>query len=166
MRKRRISIAAAAVVAFLAALALFRVNTGASMRGTLLLRLFRDARVGDHVTVCLPEPHARFAHQRGFVKKRFLSPCGTGVVLFKELAAGPGEHVSLLPHHAPKINGQPRGAAPSPVDSRGRLLDQALVHRVLTANECVVLGDHVRSWDSRYFGVVPCGVLEAVVIVR
>ena len=146
---------------FLFLLGTFRFNLSGSMEARLMLKTFQIPRQGDIVLVCLPEEIAQIAHERGYARRKVLSPCESGVVLLKRLVGVPGDVVSLSPDAPPKINHLPHGSLPAQADSLGRTLFPARTTRILRKDECVVLGDHVRSWDSRYFGLVPCKSLQS-----
>lgn len=114
-----------------------RVDLSSSMPAGVLIVSDERPQVGDEVEFCLP------AHALEFAKPLLpKGSCPGGVVpLHKRLVA-----VGAAPDLPP---GKPK-------DRLGRLLPEP----DLTQRGCWVLGESPDSFDSRYFGAVPCDRLK------
>jgi conjugative transfer signal peptidase TraF len=151
-------------IVFVAAAFDLRVNTTRSMP----LGLYREVPLrlerGAWVIFCLPEEPARLGRERAYLRG---GACSNGSQeLVKEIAAIPGDHITLS-LAGMVVNGRTiPGTAIQAVDHRGRMLfHAALGHRCVHPGELWVLGidPHV-SWDSRYFGPVPIDQVRAAAI--
>lgn len=150
--------AAAVLAAFTAAAAAagavgWRVNTTQSLDGVFYkVAPIAQAKVGDYVEFCRPLPV-------GNVPK---GPCPDGSAkLLKRVIAVAGDQVVFMPH---EIAVYRKGSAVPmiyrarwyPKDSRGNDLPHPSwggeIH--LYEGDVVVIGDHERSLDSRYWGIV------------
>jgi conjugative transfer signal peptidase TraF len=117
---------------------------------------------GDLVIACLPLELAQFAHARGYLARG--RGCGDGIEpVRKRIGALPGDTVQITRDFV-AINGHRlENSATVSRDSRGR----SLTH--VTPGRYTVQPDHAwlsgtndaRSWDSRYFGPVPIGSVQA-----
>ena len=124
-------------------------------KGLYRARWGPEIRRGDLIRVCLPEHVAHEARARGYL--------GPGTC--EGDAAPIGKVVWGLPRDTVYIG--PEGVligsestVPAPVqerDTRGRPVPNALGTWVLDSDECLVLSTHSpQSYDSRYFGPIPC----------
>ncbi len=130
-------------------------NASGSVPYGLYLRLDRPAALGDLAAACLPEDLARFARARGYALSGSLCPGGTAPVL-KRLAARAGAQIALDRGEV-SIDGTrwPRGEVRSE-DSAGRPVPTQIVYPYLVpGGQVLLLGDHPRSFDGRYFGPLP-----------
>ena len=139
-----------------------RVNVSPSMMPTLLWVSDGPARRGDDVVFCAPEPVAALGVRKGYVERSRFRGCASGVMLFKRLVARPGDRIQVIEGEAPRVNGVAWGGVPPAVDSQGRWAPVRSIDRWLLPGECWVLGEIARSFDSRYFGPVPCAGLRKV----
>ncbi len=107
------------------------------------MRTWQPVRTGDYVLVRARSAPARQATALGLV------PSGTPLV--KRVAAADGDRVCWTPQEV-QINGHP--AAPLLPRSAQGLPPLAGCLR-LGAGQLLLLQDHPRSFDSRYFGPAP-----------
>jgi len=118
-----------------------------------------SVKVGDTVQACLPVKLAQFAREQGILTR---GVCPTGVEpIVKVLAATAGDTITVTPA-AVLVNGRawPDSAIRS-VDSSGRpvTMHMPLGVRRLAGDDVLLLGRFPRSWDGRYFGVLPRSVI-------
>lgn len=126
-------------------------NASGSVPYGLYLRLGRPAEVGDLVAACLPEDIACFARERGYLLSGSLCPGGATPVV-KRLAARFGAWVEVA-EGTISIDGTswPGGAVRS-ADSQGRPMQPVETPYRVPAGQVLLLSDHPRSFDGRYFG--------------
>ena len=110
---------------------------------------------GDLLRICIPAPIASSARARGYLGA---GPCPGGAAPVGKMVVGlPGDTVAVgraLIRIGTKVS---IAASLRARDSRGRPVEGAAGVHVLTENECFVLSTFSRhSYDSRYFGPVPC----------
>jgi conjugative transfer signal peptidase TraF len=156
--------ALSAGVAVLANTLGLRINTTASMPIGLYRVVQLRLKRGAWVVFCLPEEAAHVGLERAYLHR---GPCpGGSQELIKEIAALPGDRVTLSPSGL-TVNGSAiPGAALHTVDRARRMLAHApFGEKVVSPGELWVLGvDHRMSWDSRYFGPVPVDRVRAAAI--
>jgi conjugative transfer signal peptidase TraF len=122
---------------------------------------------GDLVVACLPPPIAQWGWARGYLAG---GSCSNGIEpVVKKLGALPGDTVGIFPSFV-VVNGvRYPNSQTAPLDSHSRPLPHvAWGVRQVRDGEIWLFGfNDWRSWDSRYFGPVPCtdvgGVLAPVV---
>lgn len=104
---------------------------------------FRKLAKGELVSVCLPHRWAVFAQERGFIGGG--GQCADqSMPLIKQIGGVAGDKVYVAP-------GSVRH-----VDSRGRPMPHLMFGQVVVPEGMIWLqGDDPRSFDSRYYGVVP-----------
>lgn len=133
-----------------------RVNFTGSMPVGVYRRIAIASPIerGDVVLVCLTEPVAQFAHERGYVPRG--GRCSAELVpIGKFVMALPGDTVSVTPEGI-FVNGVlVPGSRPLDRDHRGRSLPRLAPgpHRVESGTLWIV-GSSDRSFDSRYIGAV------------
>lgn len=130
-------------------------NASGSVPLGLYLRLDRPAALGDLVAACLPEDLALFARARGYALSGSLCPGGAAPVL-KRLAARVGARIELR-EAAVAVDGArwPSGEVRTE-DSAGRPISATVAYPyVVPGGKVLLLGDHPRSFDGRYFGPLP-----------
>ena len=123
-----------------------RVNVSDSLPGWVYVTQPIDrAQRGDYVSFCPPVDVGSLPRGN----------CAVGsMALIKRVVAAEGDTVRFAPGLI-EVNEQSFEVPMAAVDSRGRTLPQAAPGvQVLGAGQVVVLGDHERSLDSRYFGVL------------
>jgi conjugative transfer signal peptidase TraF len=146
-----------ALSALLANAAGFRVNVTPSVPlGVWRVHPVQAVKRGDVVTLCVPDsPIAREAKARGYFMD---GDCpGSYLPLIKPVAAIAGDEVTLTAAGV-AINSQLRpGTEPLDRDTKGRSLAPAFLgSERVPAGMVFVLSDYNRrSFDSRYFGMVP-----------
>lgn len=104
--------------------------------------------------ICLPEAIARLGLERGYIAH---GSCPGGVEqVGKRVVAMAGDVVSVM-EDGVYVNGELiPDSKPLSVDSLGREMDQFRVNEQrLETGYMFVLSEHVRGWDSRYYGPVP-----------
>lgn len=129
-------------------------NASGSVPYGLYLRLDRPAEKGDLVAACLPKDLARYGHERGYLLAGSRCPARTAPVL-KRLAARSGEWTELV-EGALSIDGTrwPRGEVRTE-DSASRPIPTFVTYPyVVPFGQVLLLGDHSRSFDGRYFGPI------------
>jgi len=124
-----------------------RINVSDSLPGWVYVTQPIDrAQRGDYVSFCPPVDVGSLPRGN----------CAVGsMALIKRVVAAEGDVVRFAPGLI-EVNDEQSFEVPmAAVDSRGRALPQAAPGvQVLDAGQVVVLGDHERSLDSRYFGVL------------
>lgn len=111
----------------------------------------RPPQVGGYALVEIPRAVAAVARDRGY---------WTGSPLWiKRIGAVAGMHVCTDSDQL-AIDGRPVGRIFS-ADSAGRPIPRVRLCRTLVGAEVFVLGDHERSFDSRYFGLVDRGDVQS-----
>jgi conjugative transfer signal peptidase TraF len=105
---------------------------------------------GDYVIACLPESIAAFGLQRGYL---IPGDCPRHVApIVKVLVAHGGDTLTLASQQTTVNTVRVGGALPSH-DGYGRALPHMPFGTYRVAEGSVwLLGEHHRSWDSRYFG--------------
>lgn len=163
-------IAAAAVLAVALPLAAAGVvpfaiiNVSPSMPMGLYVRTsVNSLRAGDIVAVCLRDrAHRKFvamALSRGYIWNDRLGSCAVGAWRFaplvKRIVAVSGDTVQIG-RSGIFVNGRrEQQSRPLRVDSKGRALPQVRLSVRVPRGEYVIEGENPRSYDSRYFGLVP-----------
>lgn len=115
---------------------------------------------GQVVTLCLPEPAATFAQERGYIGSGYCP--GNRDVLIKPIAALPGDTIGIFPEGV-SVNGV---AVPHSevaiVDSRSRRVPAVPfgVYPVPSGTVFVISTHDPLAYDSRYFGPVPIANLR------
>lgn len=124
-------------------------------RGWYRVEKRQGIRRGDTLLTCLPPEIGRFAVRRGYVLPG-RCPGGTGYI-GKPVRAIAGDTVTVN-RHAVTINSWAPVIAPAQQrDRRGRTINGLTGRHVLKSNECFILSTNSpHSFDSRYFGAVPC----------
>lgn len=133
------------------------VNTSTSLPlGFYRTTKKRTLEHGDILRTCLPDTLTQLAIQRGYLR-RGVCPGGS-TRIGKPVIALQGDTVTVLED---KIRVAGYGAFDAPVyafDRRGRRLPNAIGVHILSPGECFLLSTHSKlSYDSRYYGPVPCG---------
>lgn len=143
-----------------------RWNASPSVAPGLYVERQRPPGRGDLVAVCLPEPIARWARGRGYLRRG--SCPGGSARLGKLIAAVEGDHVEVRDLGI-AVNGRWLEATRRVgLDSRGRPVPLAPVGELVLGPGELWLhsGRRVRSFDSRIFGPLEVsrvqGVLEPV----
>lgn len=143
----------------------FRVNATASMPVGLwrVAPVPAELRRGEVVTVCPPDTaRTRDAAARGYIAA---GTCPGGYEpLIKPVAAVAGDQV-MVGRAGISVNGVLLdGTAQLGRDSAGRVLQAVPMgaHPVPAGHVWLLAGHNVHSWDSRYFGPVPVGDVQAV----
>ena len=135
-------------------LAGLRLNFSSSLPPGLYRTTDPALRRGSVVLLCVPEPWATLAQERGYLA-RGSCPAGTEP-LGKRVAALPGDWAEVT-EEGLRVNGKLlRETAPLRIDSRGRRMPALSPLRFsLRRREILVFTSHPRSFDSRYFGAIP-----------
>lgn len=135
----------------------YRFNSTVSMPSGIYQLDAGQPRKGDSVALCLSDRQAAFAHQRGYLKE---GSCANNVQpLLKILGGIEGDVVTI------KNNTVQIGNLVLPThgkDQLGRSLVQELQAGVIPQGQAFVYTPHERSYDSRYFGLVPWASLQKV----
>jgi len=133
----------------------FRINWTSSMPIGLYREVPARLERGEIVLVCLPEEIAQVGRQRRYLP---LGDCPEGVSpIVKKIVAIAGDEIELQEEFL-AVNGVVVDRTPlRSSDSLARPMDHVPLGRRLVADgEVWVLGsERSRSWDSRYFGLVP-----------
>jgi len=127
--------------------------------GLYLTRVSDTARRGDAVLLCLPAHVFQLGRTRGYLPRRRGSQrCpARGTEVVKMVAGLPGDTVHVASDSIRLAQGVVLYAPVFPKDSRGRPLGNAIGTHILGEEECFLLSTYSeRSFDSRYFGPVPC----------
>ncbi|MCY4171571.1 MAG: conjugative transfer signal peptidase TraF [Bacteroidetes bacterium] len=133
------------------------VNTSTSVPlGLYHMTKVSDLKRGDVIRLCLPEALNRFAIKRGYLRQGVCPGGATRVG--KPVIALHGDTV-VVTEKAVQINGSDMLEVPvSMHDRRGRCLANAIGIHILAPDECFLISTHHQlSYDSRYYGPVPCG---------
>ena len=132
------------------------VNTSASLPfGFYRITKAANLKRGDVLRTCLPDTLSQFAVQRGYLRQ---GTCpGGSTRIGKPVIALQGDTVSVSDQYI-QVKGH-RGFE-IPIyehDRRGRRLSNAIGTHVLPPGTCFLLSTHsALSYDSRYYGPVPC----------
>lgn len=110
---------------------------------------------GDIVRLCLPPQLGRRAVRKDYVHRG--SCPGGSRRIGKPVVAVAGDTV-IVAEDSIQINHEPPIYAPIQFqDRRGRVMIRTTERAVLNSGECFLLSSHSQfSFDSRYFGPVPC----------
>ena len=133
------------------------VNTSASLPfGFYRVTKVANLKRGDVLRTCLPDTLSQFAVQRGYLRQ---GTCpGGSTRIGKPVIALPGDTV-LVSNQNIQVKGHRDFEMPIyERDRRGRYLSNAIGTHVLSPGACFLLSTHsMLSYDSRYYGPVPCG---------
>ena len=161
----RITALAAALLLYLAAPAMragpppVLLVTTCSVPCGLYWRRPGPPRPGDLVAACLPREQAALALARGYVTRSRRCPAGETPIL-KRLVTGPGARVDYRRQLLTV------GGAPLPrsslrqLDRAGRPLPVSVTYPyTVPPGRVLLLAEHSDSYDGRYFGPVPRGLV-------
>lgn len=145
-------------VAAVFALAGIRVNASAS----LPIGLYRTTsdRTAKLVEFCPAEPYANLSASRGY---RGRGNCPDGAEpLMKPIVAVQGDVVDVSPQGVAVNGGSLPNSRPLPFDTKNRSLNHWPFgkYRVSPGTAWVISSFNSRSFDSRYFGPIPTGVIR------
>lgn len=110
----------------------------------------------DIAQACLPSALAQYALQRGYLERG--GSCADGSIPIVKVIAATSSDRIVIADDGVSIDGKPwPDSALRRYDSAGRRVDLRLPSgRYSCAPDSVFLmGEHPRSWDSRYWGCVP-----------
>ena len=133
------------------------VNTSASLPfGFYRVTKVANLKRGDVLRTCLPDTLSQFAVQRRYLRH---GTCpGGSTRVGKPVIAMQGDTVVVSDRYI-QVKGH-RGFE-IPIyehDRRGRRLSNAIGTHVLPLDTCFLLSTHsALSYDSRYYGPIPCG---------
>ncbi len=133
------------------------VNTSTSLpTGLYRITKVSDLERGDILRICLPEVLSQFAVQRGYLRQGICPGGATRVG--KPVVALQGDTV-LVTRQKVQVKGHQSFDVPIyEHDRKGKGLSNAIGVHVLSPGECFLLSTHSSlSYDSRYYGPVPCG---------
>lgn len=133
------------------------VNTSASLPfGFYRVTKVANLKRGDVLRTCLPDTLSQFAVRRGYLRQGTCS--GGSTRIGKPVIALQGDTVLVSDQY---IQVKGHGGFETPIyerDRRGRRLSNAIGIHVLSPGTCFLLSTHSAfSYDSRYYGPVPCG---------
>ena len=121
----------------------------------IYLRLDRPAARGDLVAACLPEDLARYGHERGYLLAGSRCPARTAPVL-KRLAARSGAWIEIVEGSVSIDRASWPGSEVRTRDSAGRPIPSLVKFPyVVPVGQVLLLSEHPRSFDGRYFGPIP-----------
>ncbi|MCY3999516.1 MAG: conjugative transfer signal peptidase TraF [Bacteroidetes bacterium] len=134
------------------------VNTSTSLPlGFYYMKKVQVLKRGDVIRLCLPEEISKFSVERGYLRhgtcsggstrigKPVLALHGDTVVVTQKMIHVKGHHSFNIPIHTH--------------DQRGKRLPNAIGTHILKEGQCFLLSIHHKlSYDSRYYGPIPCGV--------
>ncbi len=133
------------------------VNTSRS----LPLGFYRITKVatlerGDVLRTCLPDTLSEFAVQRGYLRQGI---CPGGSTRIGKPVIALQRDTVLVSDQFIQVNGDRRIEIPIyEQDRKGRRLPNAIGTHVLSVGTCFLFSPHsALSYDSRYYGPVPCG---------
>lgn len=134
-----------------------RFNFTASMpRGVYLVEAVQPQK-GDMVAFCLPAVQAEFAYTQGYLQQ---GTCTSGVQGLLKILGGVAGDIVITKNNTIQV-----GDVILPIygtDQLGRLLIQELQAGVIPEGKAFVYAPYSRSYDSRYFGLVPRASLQKV----
>lgn len=168
MKKKNILFTILAITIFSLLLQLLMSKTGiwinltSSMPPGIYLQQERSFNKNDYVISCLPKEASVISHERGYLGygKCYMHTAPVG----KKLIALEGDH-ALIDERGIHINGELlKNTSPMKYDGEGRAMSHAHIKRKLEKNEILLALDNPRSFDSRYFGVVPRENLQAKIV--
>ncbi len=115
-----------------------------------------DLRYGQILRMCLPSRLGQMAVKRGYLRQ---GNCPGGAAqIGKHLIALPGDTVQVTDERIRVFGHEEFNAPVYAQDRRGQGLSNAMGIHVLQSGECFLLSTHSPfSFDSRYYGPVPCG---------
>lgn len=128
------------------------INTTNSIPLGVYIERSGTPKKGDLVKVCLPESNiAEIALERHYISKGFC-PDGYGHIL-KQIKAAEGDLV-FIGSQGVLINGQLlQNSQPMISDLDGKKMPVLHLQKTLTADEFLLVTDHPKSFDGRYFGI-------------
>ena len=139
-----------------ASLPLF-INTSSSLPyGFYRVTKVSELRPGHVLRTCLPDSLNRIAVQYGYLHR---GTCSGGAARIGKPIIAMQKDTVLVSDQVTQVNGRSYFKAPVYThDRRGNRLPNAIGTHVLKPGECFLLSTHsMRSYDSRYYGPVPCG---------
>lgn len=134
-----------------------RFNFTASMPRGVYLLVQGQPQKEDMVTFCLPADQAEFAYSQGYLQQ---GTCVGGVQGLLKILGGVAGDTVIITNNTIQI-----GNVTLPTygtDQLGRLLIQELEAGVIPEGKAFVYAPYDRSYDSRYFGLVPRASLQKV----
>lgn len=101
------------------------------------------------------------AKERGYLLSGIACPFGTAS-LIKKIAALPGDHL-ITDEHGLIVNGwRFQNSKPLPQDGKGRPMQPATFNGIVPDGYTWLVSTHsAKSYDSRYFGLVPLSNIKA-----
>lgn len=136
----------------------FFINTSTSLPlGLYHITKVSTLKRGDVIRLCLPKALNRFSTERGYLRQGGCS--GGATRIGKPIFALHGDTV-VVSEKVTLIKGSTRLEAPIYThDRRGRHLPNAIGIHILQPDDCFLISTHHQlSYDSRYYGPVPCGI--------
>ncbi len=136
----------------------FFVNTSTSLPlGLYHMTKASTLKRGDVIRMCLPEALNRFSIERGYLRQGVCP--GGATSIGKPVVALHGDTV-IVHEKMTQVKGSENLNAPIYIhDREGRRLPNAIGTHILKAEECFLISTHhPLSYDSRYYGPVPCGI--------
>ena len=133
------------------------VNTSASLPfGLYRVTKVANLKRGDVLRTCLPDTLSQFAVQRGYLRQGICPGGSTRVG--KPVIALQGDTVLVSDRYI-QVKGHWDFETPIYAhDRKGRRLPNAIGTHVLSPGKCFLLSTHsMLSYDSRYYGPIPCG---------
>ena len=131
-------------------------HTNSMPIGTYLyIKRFSKVELGDKVAACISDDRMRLeAIQRGYISVFKSSPCAnSSEVIVKHVVGIPGDLITKestgIYINGTLINNSKIFA----VDGSGRFLPE-ISNGIVPRNKFVLIGDSVKSFDSRYFGLI------------
>jgi len=133
------------------------VNTSASLPfGFFRITKVASLERGDVLRTCLPDTLSQFAVQRGYLRQ---GTCPGGSTRIGKPVIGLQGDTVVVSDRYIQVKGY--RAFEIPIyehDRRGRRLPNATGIHVLSPGTCFLLSTHsALSYDSRYYGPIPCG---------
>ncbi len=134
---------------------MYSLNTSSSMPiGYYKLLAAVNIHKDDLVIVCLKDSKLKKdAIEKGYLEVVNHERCDI-VPLLKKVVAEAQDHI-VVTGEGVFINGNfIENSRPIHTDSQGRILPIAVIDKILSKDEYFVLGDHPKSFDGRYFGII------------
>ncbi len=108
----------------------------------------------DLVIICLKDSSfKKDAIERGYLEVVNHARCNI-VPLLKKVVAEEQDHILVNSEGVFINNNFIENSKPIPTDSQGRKLTIAEIDKTLSKDEYFVLGEHPKSFDGRYFGII------------